>query len=116
MTRTPKKGQPLLVWVPDEVYDHDQRIVVDRIGTPESAHGLNDTQRVDMAHAVIGCGRCGGVYGGDGVRANGGRCPTKRCVCRGRTSGQQSSRAPIQESLNLETGDGRVESHEKDRR
>jgi len=82
---TPKK--PLLSWCEDEAAAALDRFVLERIGKAENPHPLNGSSRIDMRHCVIGCGRCGGVYGGDGIVTRDGvetgRCPTKRCVCVG---------------------------------
>ncbi len=88
MKRDPSIGKPVLSWCDDEAADALERLVLARVGRPELPHPLN-VERIDMAHAVVACGRCGGVYGGDGlVIRNGvvrGRCPTARCTCKPRT-------------------------------
>jgi len=86
MSRTPTRRQPILQWAADEEQDRADELALGRVGLPEPAHALNGAELVDMSHCVIGCGRCGGVYGGDGlVVRNGvqrGSCPTKRCICK----------------------------------
>jgi hypothetical protein len=81
----PTPCKPLLSWCEDEAARALERIVLERIGKPESKHPLNGAERIDMSHCVIGCGRCGGVHGGDGIVSREGvekgRCPTKRCTC-----------------------------------
>ena len=83
--RQPTRRQPILQWVPDEEHLFADRLARERVGQPESAHALNTSTRIDLGHAVIGCGRCGGVRGGDGIVIRHGVmrgcCPTKRCSC-----------------------------------
>ena len=81
------KRQPRLAWHECKHQLAMDDLALAHVGKPELAHPLN-VERIDMAHAVIACGQCGGVYGGDGVVVrNGvvrGRCPTARCTCKGR--------------------------------
>jgi hypothetical protein len=80
------RGKPSLSWCEDAVSTFFERLALARVGQPESDHPLNAKQSFDMSHCVIACGRCGGVYGGDGVVSRGGkvfgRCPTRRCECK----------------------------------
>lgn len=87
--RAPKPRRPILVHCADPIQERLDALALERAGRPESTHDMNATVRVDMSHAVIACGKCGGVYGGDGVNLDDagnviGRCPTKRCTCRRR--------------------------------
>lgn len=95
IARTPKPRRPILVHCEDLIQERQDAMALERVGRPESLHDMNATVRVDMSHAVIACGRCGGVYGGDGVKLDEagniiGRCPTKRCTCRGRRAARAS--------------------------
>lgn len=76
------RRQPMLQWVPDEDADAFDRMAIARVGKPELTGDMFATQRTDMSHSVIACGRCHGVYGGDGIKNGVGRCPTKRCTCK----------------------------------
>jgi len=86
MRDKPTPTKPLLSWCEDEAARALERIVLERVGRAENEHPLNGAQRLDLSHCVIACGRCGGVYGGDGIVLRDGvvmgRCPTKRCTCR----------------------------------
>lgn len=77
----PQRGQPTLHHFADEALELLTELALQRVGAPESVHSLNGTEVVAVAHSVTGCGRCGGVYGGDGIAAHG-RCPTRRCTCK----------------------------------
>lgn len=84
--RAPRPRKPILVWCADPDIERQNELALARVGGPESLHDLNGAVATDMSHAVIACGRCGGVYGGDGVKWRDGkivgRVPTKRCECK----------------------------------
>ncbi len=79
----PVKRRPVLIWERDEEHEALELLATKRVGGIELSHDLNRPQRVDMSHAVIACGACGGLRGGDGMKPGVGSCPTKRCECRG---------------------------------
>lgn len=80
----PRPKRPVLSMCPDPIQDRLDEMALARAGQSELDHPLNMSQRTDLLHAVIACGRCGGVYGGDGIFEGKGHCPTKRCTCKRR--------------------------------
>lgn len=71
----PTRGQPRLTWIADEQQERADAIALERVGQREVL------EMVTPSRIVTGCGRCGGVYGGDEETLK--RYP-RHCACKRR--------------------------------
>ncbi len=71
----PTPRQPVLAWVADEQQERSTEIALERVGQVEVV------EIVAPSRIVTGCGRCGGVYGGNAETMK--RYP-RRCTCKRR--------------------------------